>query len=195
MAERSKAIGPAQWCEAALLALGEKGPGAIAVEPLAMRLGVTKGSFYWHFRDRAALIQAVGAFWETKACDEVITALSLVEDPRTRVLKLFQTAFDAVEHLRAERALSAAADALGLSDVIQRVHARRHGFLQASYAQLGMTPAASHHRATLVYATYLGALQLVDTPLLANTTALRKWVSALEATLVPSDLPAPRKKR
>ena len=45
-------------------------------------LGVTKGSFYWHFVDRAALLQAVLARWEQRATDSVITWLAAVDDPR-----------------------------------------------------------------------------------------------------------------
>ena len=45
----------ANWAEAALDAIAENGIEAVAVEPLARRLGVTKGSFYWHFTHREAL--------------------------------------------------------------------------------------------------------------------------------------------
>ena len=53
------------WAEAALDLIAEQGVAAVAVEPLARRLGVTKGSFYWHFADlptyRSALIEAWGS--------------------------------------------------------------------------------------------------------------------------------------
>jgi AcrR family transcriptional regulator len=44
------------WIDAALEALETGGVPAVAVEPLASRLGVTKGSFYWHFKDRNELL-------------------------------------------------------------------------------------------------------------------------------------------
>ena len=40
------------WAVAALDVIAESGLAAVAVEPLAKRLGVTKGSFYWHFPSR-----------------------------------------------------------------------------------------------------------------------------------------------
>ena len=46
------------WADAALAAIGERGLAGVAVEPLAARLGTTKGSFYWHFANRDALIEA-----------------------------------------------------------------------------------------------------------------------------------------
>lgn len=52
-----------EWVEAALDALAEGGVDAIRVEPLAKRLKVTKGGFYWHFRDRSDLYSAVLTQW------------------------------------------------------------------------------------------------------------------------------------
>ena len=49
----------ADWLKAARLALLHRGPDAVRVEPLARGLGVTKGSFYWHFKDRNALLEAL----------------------------------------------------------------------------------------------------------------------------------------
>ena len=48
----------------AVKVLGEAGLDALAVEPLSLRLGVTKGSFYWHFKDRRDLQNAVLDLWK-----------------------------------------------------------------------------------------------------------------------------------
>src|ERR1041385_3058034 len=53
-----------QWLRATRLALLTGGPDAVRVEPLARELGVTKGSFYWHFGDRADLLEALLVEWE-----------------------------------------------------------------------------------------------------------------------------------
>ena len=52
------------WMRAARLALLEGGPSAVRVETLARKLGVSKGSFYWHFQDRDALLEALLREWE-----------------------------------------------------------------------------------------------------------------------------------
>ena len=49
---------------AARLALLHRGADGVRVEVLARELGVTKGSFYWHFRDRADLLEALLVEWE-----------------------------------------------------------------------------------------------------------------------------------
>src|SRR5260370_1248821 len=46
------------WITAALRAIADGGLAAVGVEPLAARLGATKGSFYWHFENRDALLEA-----------------------------------------------------------------------------------------------------------------------------------------
>jgi AcrR family transcriptional regulator len=56
-------------------ALARDGLRAVAVEPLAERLGATKGSFYWHFRDRSALLEEAVAQWERTGTDELLEQL------------------------------------------------------------------------------------------------------------------------
>jgi AcrR family transcriptional regulator len=55
------------WLRAARLALLRHGVNGVSIEPLAMSLGVTKGSFYWHFKDRTDLLEALLREWEQEA--------------------------------------------------------------------------------------------------------------------------------
>jgi AcrR family transcriptional regulator len=57
-------LGPEEWMRAARLALLQGGPSAVRVERLARQLGVSKGSFYWHFKKRAELLEALLREWE-----------------------------------------------------------------------------------------------------------------------------------
>jgi AcrR family transcriptional regulator len=52
------------WIKAAVTILAEHGADGLRVEVLAKRLGVTKGSFYWHFKDRRDLLDAVLGLWK-----------------------------------------------------------------------------------------------------------------------------------
>jgi AcrR family transcriptional regulator len=67
------------WIDAALRALAAGGPDAVRVEPLAASLGVSKGGFYWHFKDRRALLEEMLDSWEKAWTDDVI---ALVEGRR-----------------------------------------------------------------------------------------------------------------
>ncbi|HVU82101.1 MAG TPA: helix-turn-helix domain-containing protein, partial [Rhodanobacteraceae bacterium] len=57
-------LSAADWERGALEMIAQEGVDALAVEALARRLGVTKGSFYWHFKNREALLQAALNRWE-----------------------------------------------------------------------------------------------------------------------------------
>ncbi len=59
------------WVEAAFDLLAEGGIDAVRVDPLAKRLGVTRGSFYWHFKDREALHKAMLKQWRKAATYQV----------------------------------------------------------------------------------------------------------------------------
>lgn len=60
------------WIEEGLRALASGGPDAVRVETLARTLGVTKGGFYGHFRDRDALLEEMLGTWERESTDEVV---------------------------------------------------------------------------------------------------------------------------
>jgi AcrR family transcriptional regulator len=82
-----------RWIEEGLRSLASGGPDAVRVEPLARTLGVTKGGFYWHFKDRRALLDEMLDAWERVAVDEVIERVeSEGGDARTRLRGLFALA-------------------------------------------------------------------------------------------------------
>ena len=81
------------WVDAALQALAAGGPDAVRVEALAVRLGVSKGGFYWHFTDRQALLEEMLDTWEKAMVDDVISRVeSEPADPRAKLQHLFDLA-------------------------------------------------------------------------------------------------------
>ena len=81
------------WIAAGLQALARGGPEAVRVEPLARELGATKGSFYWHFDDRSALLDALLDDWERSVVDDVIAQVDAGGgDARDRLRRLFALA-------------------------------------------------------------------------------------------------------
>lgn len=63
---KSAPLQPQDWIRAASSRLAQDGIDAVRVEVLARELGVSKGSFYWHFRDREELLNALLADWESR---------------------------------------------------------------------------------------------------------------------------------
>ncbi|WP_372790381.1 TetR/AcrR family transcriptional regulator [Paraconexibacter sp.] len=147
------------WIEAALAAIEEGGLGAVAVEPLARRLGVTKGSFYWHFADRRALLGAVLATWQQRFVDDTAERFDAIADPRERLHLLLQHAFVELEPTVIVR-LMAAGDDEDVAAALTVAAASRIALLQRAFSQLGLTPAAARNRAALAYSSYLGLAQL-----------------------------------
>ena len=140
--------------------VAEQGVAAVAVEPLARRLGVTKGSFYWHFPSRDTLLQAALERWEMVEQESVFGSLEAVPDPRERLRQLFLlVAHEAKSHIVYSELLKAL-DHPAVAPVIQRVSQRRLDYLIASFRQAGMSRTDAQHRARLAYAAYVGFLQL-----------------------------------
>ncbi|MEA3276970.1 MAG: TetR/AcrR family transcriptional regulator [Pseudomonadota bacterium] len=79
------------WLKAAL-GLCEKGIDAVKVAPLAADMGVTTGSFYWHFKNRRELLEALLDYWEREMTDAAIAAAKRSAGaPAERILFLMET--------------------------------------------------------------------------------------------------------
>ena len=152
--------GSQDWVAAGLAELAEHGVDGVRVEVLAVRLGVTKGSFYWHFPSRDALLQAALERWEIFEQKEVFGSLEDVPDPSGRLRALFQLVAHEVKPHVIYSELLKALDHPAVRPVIDRVSQRRLDYLIASFRQAGLTRTDAQHRARLAYAAYVGFLQL-----------------------------------
>src|SRR5690349_2839624 len=89
----SERLTASDWLQHGLRVLTREGPGALKAAPMAQALNVSRGSFYWHFRDiedfRARLLQA----WEETSTDHVIEALDARPGDPERLSDLLQQAF------------------------------------------------------------------------------------------------------
>lgn len=175
------------WELAALHLIAEQGVGALAVEALARQLGVTKGSFYWHFRTREALLNAALERWEQYGEREVINQIEQIADPRERLPELFRRVAHELQPHRVYAALLKALDHPQVVPVMARVSQRRMEFLTTAYSQVGLKPAEALNRARLTYAAYVGFLQLNFTLGLPriNHEEFDAYVEHMIATLIP----------
>lgn len=80
-------LGREDWTEAAWQMLGKGSLDQVRVDALARHLKVTRGSFYWHFRDRDDLIEAILERWFTALGLEqsMLPALRDIADPGERL--------------------------------------------------------------------------------------------------------------
>jgi AcrR family transcriptional regulator len=147
----------AAWIQAGLGALAAGGPSAVRIEPLAKSLGVTRGGFYGHFQNRAALLEAILDDWEHAAVDEV---LAQVEhrggDPRGKVRRAGALTFS--EHLlpvelairdwsRRDRAVA---------ERVRRVDNRRMEYLRSLFTAICPDKDAVEARSVLAFSLAIG---------------------------------------
>lgn len=152
------------WAAAALAVLADDGPAAVAVEPVAARLGASKSSFYWLFENRQALLEAALQRWEQRQTDAVLPGLAEIGDPAERLRMLARHAFAATEGADlALRMLTESADP-SVRAVAERVTQRRLAVIEAAFTELGHPTGQARHYATALYSAYLGtaALRRVD---------------------------------
>jgi len=150
----------ADWAQAALQLIAEAGLGALTVEALAARLGVTKGSFYWHFKGRSDLLAAALARWEQRTTTEAITGLSAVTDPGQRLCLILDASSQPPRSRSLYAALAEASEDPIVRRVLNRVASARIEYLEVCYRELGLPPPLAKTKAVFAYAAYRGLLQL-----------------------------------
>ena len=144
------------WIDAGLRALAREGVDAVRVERLATRLAVTKGGFYWHFRDRPALLAAMLEAWKARATAGVIEAVETGGgDARDRLRRLFSIILRADGRL--ERAVR---DWAGRDRAVFRAQSEidraRVDYVAALLRQIGLGEAQSSFRALFAYQALIG---------------------------------------
>ena len=184
----SARLGGEDWELAALEALASEGLAAVNVQSLARKLGVTKGSFYWHFADREALLKATLARWEASYTDRLIALLDAIEDPRRRLEQLLVgiTASKGAWRIHVALGAEAAHEPL-VAKTLARVTRRRVDYVEGCYAKLGFTRRVARRRALLAYSTYVGLihLRLEAAGELPAGAELRAYAAHVVETLVP----------
>ncbi|HUG86321.1 MAG TPA: TetR/AcrR family transcriptional regulator [Euzebya sp.] len=173
-------LSPGDWARAALTAIGEGGLGAVAVEPIAARLGATKGSFYWHFRNRDALVDAALSLWEEEHTEGVIAAMEGIPDPMQRLRGLMALVMASAAHDRIEIALAANGDDPMVAPVMRRITERRITYVASLFSQMGLPAEAARHRALFAVSAYLGHLQLAHVAPEVLPTDTSAWARHLD---------------
>ena len=146
------------WLEAGFAALVEVGPEALKAEVMARRLGTTKGSFYWHFKDVAEFHAGMMAHWETRGFSEITAALEGSGAHRDRLRRLGEIAGQGAEKSYGGVALEPAirAWARGNADVAEAVARIDHLRLEYLAALLGDMGLTNPEFARLIYAGLIG---------------------------------------
>ncbi|MUN37868.1 TetR/AcrR family transcriptional regulator [Actinomadura litoris] len=165
MVNESTRLSAQDWARAALKAIADGGLAAVAVEPLARTLGVTKGSFYAHYRNRDELITAALTEWARSHGEAALTELAALTDPARRLRELLTVVVQAVQPLAPSVHLSLLGDRNDprVRDAVHEVNRARLDLLTRTYQELGLPPDRAASRARVAYAAILGLLHLAQT--------------------------------
>lgn len=143
------------WLDQGLKVLTTKGFTALKAEPLAKALGVSRGSFYWHFADVGAFHAELLNYWREIAAERIILGVeaSVTDEPLIAVLlrRTFST------RLALERAVRswAASDPLALN-AVQAIDRRRLDYVAGLLVSEGLAPGLAQTRAQILYWAFLG---------------------------------------
>ncbi len=176
----------ADWAEAALQLVAESGLKSLTVDRLALRLKVTKGSFYWHFKGRDELLQAALLRWEENATMATMRGLESVPDARRRVELIMEATSQPPRSRSLYAALAQGAENSFVREVLDRVASSRIDFLQKCYQEMGKNPQEAKALAVLAYSSYRGLLQLAHE---APASLPREWsvyAQLIRSTFIPA---------
>ena len=147
------------WVEASLRRLAAGGVEAVRVELIARDMGVTKGSFYWHFKDRAELLEAVLQAWESTT-ERVIESAAQAPTPPERMARFNELvtawAADADEAALENAVLAWAQKDAAVAERVAAVEALRTRNAEQLLFELGFPPAAAAAWSEIGYTTVVG---------------------------------------
>jgi AcrR family transcriptional regulator len=164
------------WLDQGLKTLAQRGFTALKADPLAKSMGVSRGSFYWHFADIGAFHAAILKHWREVAAEQVIAGLESTEDDPLSLL--LRGAFGSKQAL--ERAVRswATVDPKARA-AVQAIDRRRVDYVAHMLRQAGMKPDFAAARAQILYWAFLG-YALSDQPMpLARQKAITDELLAM----------------
>ena len=144
-----------EWLARSLEVLGKKGASELTVESLAQKLGVTKGSFYWHFKNRDNFFRQLIEYWDEQFTQTVIANISsLGVPPEERLLELMRLVL-AKRLDRFEMPVRAwAQQNPALAPLVRSVDRHRMLFVKALFREMGFDEGEADMR-TRIFLTYM----------------------------------------
>lgn len=179
---------PENWIDAATAVLIDQGIDHVRVDLLSQELGVTRGSFYWHFKDREDLLRRVLQAWRVRATEALTQRLeSAHADPRQQLRDLLTLPWrgrSAQRAARIELAIRAWArrDATA-AQAVQEADESRLGYIAQVFSSLGFGVMDARRRAHLLYSVLLGDALMTGHPGHGSASQRQERADLLERLL------------
>jgi AcrR family transcriptional regulator len=150
------------WLDQGLRTLAKSGFTALKAEPLAKAMGVSRGSFYWHFADVDAFHAAILQHWREVAVEQIIAGIEAAPPDQSPIEQLLRRAFSRRPALEGAIRSWATHDPVARA-AVEAVDRRRLGYLESLLEASGLATAAARARAQILYWAFLG-FALSDDP-------------------------------
>ena len=163
-------LGRDDWLDAAFDAVVDGGFDQLRVVALAQTLGVTRGSFYWHFADHADLVKVLLARWQQREIAEGLRIQAeSSDDPQADLLRLLDLALARggadLKNLRFELALRGLGRRdSGVAQMLVEVDAARMALFEAKFLRLTRDVKSATDLAALFYLAVTGGFQALARP-------------------------------
>jgi AcrR family transcriptional regulator len=151
------------WLDQGLRTLAQDGFTALKAEPLAKAMGVSRGSFYWHFADIGAFHAAILAHWRDVAAEQIIANVEASAKDDNPLAVLLRQAFGGKLVLENAVRTWAALDPLARA-AVQAIDRRRLSYVESLLKASGLPDDVARARAQILYWAFLG-FALSDKPL------------------------------
>lgn len=151
------------WLEAAYGALIREGVDAVKILPLAEQLKLSRTSFYWFFKDRAALLTALADMWQARTTTPLTAATRDFAETETEAMLNVLACFLQPDTFDAK--LEFAMRGWGLKDPtilaqITEADAHRLSALTDMLLRWGHTPLDADVRARTIYLVQIGYISM-----------------------------------
>jgi AcrR family transcriptional regulator len=148
-------LGREDWIRMGTKILIERGIEAVKIDPIAKQLNVTRGSFYWHFKNRDDLLLAILREWETHRTKDVMVQLeAMICSPSAKLFKLLDLVAQGDTQLEKAIRLWALKDAR-VARLIEHVDRQQLDYFKNLFLQIGFPELEAKSRAQVVYAIRL----------------------------------------
>lgn len=127
-----------EWLARALEILAREGQSKLRIEQLVDHLGVTKGSFYWHFKDRDDFVTRLAEHWAGISTTQIVTDVEGVTgDARHRLRALMELHHKADVGKYDMAMRSWAAQDSQVARIVRRVDKQRAAFVRSLFMEMG----------------------------------------------------------
>ena len=155
-ANLKKRLDRADWVRAGTEMLARKGVEAVCVENLAKHLRISKGSFYWHFRDREDLLDAILSEWEIEQTAWVMDPGGGYTSPAESWAKFLELISHFGNGQMDVAVFSWAREDAQVAQRVGEIEKQRIGYLKRVFREIGFSPAQAEEWAQAVLLVYLG---------------------------------------